>query len=143
MMKDQLQMDRTTISARDNNPLKWAPPHRIAVELLQEGDTSFLKGSEAFRASFGDLRRHGLGLAEGSRAAINYVLTELNPNRLEEQSKPQGLGFVSRNELAWKRYRQLHADLSLDAADDGGRISGALRAGYEACLDAHAQDDAA
>lgn len=143
MTKDYLQMDRTTISARDNNPLKWAPPHRIAVELLQEGETSFLKGSEAFRASFADLRRHGFGLVEGSRAAIDFVLAELAPERLED-AKAQPLAFLSRNDAAWKRYRQVHAELVLDAADDGGRINGALRAGYEAGIDPHAErDDAA
>jgi predicted component of type VI protein secretion system len=144
MMKNQLQLDRTTISARDNNPLKWAPPHSIAVELLQDDDTGFLKGSSAFRASFADLRRHGSGLIEGSKAAIQFVLAELDPARFEEGARSQPLAFMSRNDSAWKRYRQAHAELLEDAkGSDAGKVSQALRAGYEAFLDRDSEVDAA
>lgn len=145
VVKDLLQMDRTTVSARDNNPLKWAPPHRTAIELLQEGETGFLKGHEAFRASFADLRRHGAGLVHGSKSAIDFILAELHPDKLETTAKPQALAFISRNEAAWKRYRQVHAELLADARDvDGGKINHALRAGYEEHLATVAvQDDAA
>lgn len=143
MAKDQLQLDRTTISARDNNPLKWAPSHTIAIELLQDSDTGFLKGSSAIQASFSDLRRHGSGLVEGSKAAIQFVLAELDPARFEDSTKSQPLAFMSRNDAAWKRYRQAHAALSDDArAGDGGKVSHALRTGYEAYLDAILEGDA-
>lgn len=144
IVKDNLQIDRTTIAARDNNPLKWAPARRIAVEILQDGENSFLKGRDAFRASFADLRRHGEGLTEGSRAAIAFVLSELEPGRIEGSAKSQSLGFLGRGEAAWKRYLQAHAALAADAADEKGRISGALRAGYEASLRSQSdQEDAA
>jgi predicted component of type VI protein secretion system len=129
MLKDQYQMERTTISARDNNPLKWAPPERIAVELLQEGEGGFLKGAAAFKASFADLRRHGGGLMAGSRAAVRHVLEEIDPARLETDTKRQPLHFLSKFEAAWKHFRERHADLAGDAG--AGEIERAFRRGYE------------
>lgn len=132
MLKDQLHMDRTTISARENNPLKWAPSHQIAVELLQEGESGFLKGASAFRASFADLRLHGVGLLAGSQSAVAYVLQQLDPDELERGVKRQSLTLPWRHETLWKRYRDQHASL---VAEAGGNASGglerALRTGYE------------
>jgi predicted component of type VI protein secretion system len=136
-IKDQLQMQRTTISARDNNPLKWAPPAHVAVDLLREPDGGgFLKGAEAFKASFADLRRHGVGLVAGSDAAIHFVLGELDPAALESAAR-RGSPFASRAEAAWKLYCERHAVMSSSEGD--AAIEGAFREGYEhrlASLDA-------
>lgn len=131
-VKDQFQMDRTTISSRDNNPLKWAPPHRVAVELLQEDEGGFLKGAEAVRASFADLRRHGSCLVVGSKAAVRHILDQLDPATLEAQAKRQPFALVSKHEAAWKRYRDRHAELNAEStAAAPGSIERALRAGYQ------------
>jgi predicted component of type VI protein secretion system len=140
-LKDQYHMNRTTISARDNNPMKWAPAERIAVELLQEGEAGFLKGAEAFRASFADLRRHAGGLSAGSRAAVRYVLDELNPDRLEASTKRQPLHFISRFEAAWKQFRENHAALAGEAGAEA--VERAFRAGYEEQLRALDGEEAA
>jgi predicted component of type VI protein secretion system len=131
MLKDQLQMERTTISARDNNPLKWAPPHRIAVDLLQEGEGGFLKGAEAFRASFADLRRHGACMLAGSRAAVKHMLDELSPDAIETNVKRQPLYFVAKSEAAWKHFRERHAQLAAEARNTDSDIEHAFRSGYE------------
>lgn len=133
LAKDQLQIDRTTISARDNNPLKWASPESIAVELLQESEKGFLKGAEAFKASFADLRRHGDCLAAASRAAVDFVLEELDPDALESETKRLPLAFTSRHEAAWKKLRERYAGLR-SGIEGSQRIEGALRAGYQAHL---------
>lgn len=132
MLKTQYQMERTTIAARDNNPMKWAPPDRIAVELLQEGESGFLKGAAAFRASFADLRRHGAGMMAGSRAAISYVLDEVDPSQIEDGVKRQPLHFITRFEAAWKLFRGRHETLAGEAGATA--IERAFRAGYEAHL---------
>jgi predicted component of type VI protein secretion system len=143
-LRDSLQLERTTISARDNNPLKWAPAARVAVDLLREGDTGFLKGASAFRASFADLRRHGAGLLAGSRAAIRGVILELDPADIEAGVKRQPLGFTSRFETAWRQFQERHGALK-SAADSSasGRIERAFREGYAAHLDAVAAKEEA
>lgn len=132
--KDHLQVDRTTISARDNNPLKWAPPETIAIELLQEADKGFLKGADAFRASFSDLRLHSDGMAAAGKAAVTFVLWELDPSAVEADIRRQPLAFTSRADAMWRRYRDRHAELCNDA-DGPRRIERASRAGYQAHLD--------
>jgi predicted component of type VI protein secretion system len=132
-IKEQLEMQRTTISARDNNPLKWASPERVAVDLLQEPDGGgFLKGAAAFKACFSDLRRHGVGLMAGSDAAIRFVLGELDPTAIEllaRRSSP----FASKTEAAWKLYCERHAALSSSEGDT--TIERSFRDGYENRLD--------
>ncbi len=132
LLKSALNMNLTTISAKDNNPLKWAPPHRLAVDLLREEGGGFLTGAAAFHASFADLGRHTACMMAGSRAAVETVLTELNPRKLESEAKRQPLHFVSRYELAWRQFENLHEHLVRDSQEGGsGKIGGAFRDGYE------------
>lgn len=135
-LKDTLQLDRTTISARDNNPLKWASPERVAVDLLNEKHTGFLKGAEAMRASFEDLRRHNASVTAGSAAAVEYVLRELAPESLEgAQQKNQALGFLSRGDAQWKAYQARHRLLADDLAMAGaGQVGAASRQAYQRTL---------
>lgn len=132
-LKDTLQLDRTTISARENNPLKWAATERVAVDLLKERDTGFLKGAEAMRASFEDLRRHNASVMAGSSAAIGFVLSELSPEKIEAaQPKSQALGFLSRSDAHWKSFQQLHRLMADDLARGGaGQIGAASREAYQ------------
>lgn len=136
MLKNALQLERTTISARDNNPLKWASPQRVAVDLLREDERSgFLTGAAAFESSFADLRRHGACLLAGSRAAVQGVLDDLDPDKLDG-AKKQSLNF-SRYETAWKQFQARHAQLLADAGARGaGRVERLFREGYEAQLKA-------
>jgi type VI secretion system FHA domain protein len=135
-LKDTLKLDRTTISARDNNPLKWAPPSRIAVDMLKEGDTGFLRGADAFRASFEDLRRHNAAVLASSVAAVDFVLTELSPEALEASSqRPQTFGFLSRSDTLWKAYQARHKALAGENASSGvGKMGEVSRTAYQATL---------
>lgn len=126
-MKNQMQLDRTTISSRDNNPLKWASPDRVAVDLLRDDGSGFLKDADAFRASFADLRRHNAGVLAGADAAVRHVLEVLEPDAIEASVKRQPLHFLSRFEAAAKRLRDLHGQLVLDAA---GRGAGAVERAF-------------
>lgn len=135
-LRDTLQLDRTTISARENNPLKWSSPERVAVDLLREDETGFLKGAEALRASFDDLRRHNASVMAGSTAAVEFVLQELSPENLGAgQAKPQALGFLNRSEGALKALTARHKALTDDMLLTGsGRIGAASREAYQASL---------
>ncbi len=45
IVKSDLNMDRTTVSAKGDNPFKWAPTRRVAADLLRERQDGFLSGS--------------------------------------------------------------------------------------------------
>ncbi len=132
-LKDSLHLDRTTISARDNNPLKWSTPERVAVDLIKERETGFLKGADAMRASFEDLRRHNASLMAGSSAAVAFVLRELAPEAVEAVSqKPQALGFLSRGDAQWKAYQTRHKALTEDLLRGAsGQIGAVSREAYQ------------
>ena len=138
-LKDSLAMEQTSIGARDNNPLKWMKAEKVAVDLLKEGEGSFLKGAAAFAASFSDLRRHGACLLAGSRTAVRTVLEELDPGKLMAEVKRDPLTFTSKFEIAWRHFSERHAELASDEAGRGLRkIDRAFREGYEMQAGAYA-----
>jgi predicted component of type VI protein secretion system len=135
-LKDTLQIDRTTICGRDNNPLKWAGPEQVARDLLRESDAGFLNGSDAIREAFEDLRRHNASVLAGSTAALEYVLRELSPGTIETaQPRAQHLAFLPRGESNWKKYLARHQTLTAEFRLTGsGRIGHAARQAYQVAL---------
>ena len=75
--RGQYKLSRTTIGGANNNPFKWAPTQRLAIDLLLAGSGSFLSGPAALQASFRDIKRHLIatfaGLHGSLRAAIDSV----------------------------------------------------------------------
>jgi predicted component of type VI protein secretion system len=84
-LKTEYRMTRTTVHAEGNNPFKWAPPHRVAVDLLRARDDGFLSGPAAVKASFEDLKKHLLCILAGLRAALGATLDNLDPAGIEGQ----------------------------------------------------------
>jgi len=103
---------------------------------LREGETGFLKGAAAFKASFLDVRRHSACMAAASGEAVRAILAELSPRQFEAVAPRQPLGFLSRNEAAWRQFQMRHAELVAEAsAGKSDPVDRAFRAGYAA----HAQ----
>jgi type VI secretion system protein ImpI len=130
--KRDLHLDRTTIGALDNNPLKWAPPERVAADLLLEETTGFLKAADAFRASFNDLRAHHAGLRSSQEAAVQHILEQLDPDTVEAGLKRQPLGLGATSNQAWKSYRERYGRIAGKAdASPGEAFEDVQRAGYQ------------
>ena len=107
-LKNEFRMVRTTVRPENNNPFKWAPPRRVAVDLLRSNSDGFVDGPTAVRESFSDLKKHLLCLLSGMRASLAATLDALNPDRVEGQIKSGPLGLLSnRAAAAWQEYRQL------------------------------------
>lgn len=129
-LKSHLEMDRTTIGARDNNPFKWADPHRIAIDLLRSGGEPFLQADAAVKASFEDMKRHLICLMAGSRAAVAAAFEEISPVAIEHEAKSQSPLF--KGEAYWRTYIARHASALASAHEDAqGPITRAFRTGYE------------
>lgn len=130
-VKDEFRLDRTTVGAAGNNPFKWAPTQRVAIDLLCGRNEAFLSGPAALKASFEDLKKHLLCLMAGSRAAINATFDQLAPQRIEEQAKAP-LVVVGKAEACWRHYHKRHEELSLEArATPESAVNKAFKAGYE------------
>ncbi len=132
IVKGDLNMDRTTVGATGNNPFKWAPTRRVAIDLLRERQDGFLSGAPALKASFEDLKKHALCLMAGSRASVDHVLRTLAPELIENQVTGQGAVRFNKSESLWRAYQNAHTHLA-DEDPMGAQcsVNRAFKSGYE------------
>lgn len=136
-LKNEYRMSRTTVAPEGNNPFKWAPARRVAVDLLKGANEGFISGPAAVRDSFEDLKKHLLCLLAGMRASVAAALDALAPAAVEVQLKGQSFMIPSRRAAAaWTAYSRLHAAFR-QAADDNpdSQINRDFRAAYERQLE--------
>ncbi|MEO1658088.1 MAG: type VI secretion system-associated FHA domain protein TagH [Pseudomonadota bacterium] len=76
-VKEEYQVDRTQIGAKNNSPLKFLPAEQAAEQMLKEPMPGFLDGPAAFRDASVDIKRHQIGLMAGTRAALEALLGEV------------------------------------------------------------------
>lgn len=116
-VKAEYNLERTTVRAEGNNPFRWAPAQRVAIDLLRARDDGFLSGPGAVRVSFGDLKKHLLCVLSGARAAVSSALDQLSPETVENQVR--GRSFLpGRGGAAWSEYARLHAEFARSAQTD-------------------------
>jgi predicted component of type VI protein secretion system len=133
--KADLRLDRTTISACDNNPFKWAPTRRLGTDLLLGQEAGFLSGQEAIKASFEDIRRHMLGTLTGFGAAMRKLLDLISPAAIEGRVEGQNGFLKSRSALTWAEYERAHAALAARILGGSeGAVNEAFVAAYEQSL---------
>ena len=137
-VKNEYRMSRTTVGKEDNNPFKWAPPQRVAVDLLRAQGDGFLNGPAAATASFQDLKKHLLCMLAGLRAALASTLEALSPE--ETEAELAGRRFLlkgGRDAAAWNEYRRLYTRFRKEADDNpDSQINREFRAAYERQLQA-------
>ncbi|WP_374576199.1 type VI secretion system-associated FHA domain protein TagH [Phenylobacterium sp.] len=136
-LKTEYRMTRTTVRAEGNNPFKWAPAHRVAVDLLHARDDGFLSGPAAVKSSFEDLKKHLLCILAGLRAALGATLESLDPDLIEESLKGRAFVLQGRAAAAWGEYLKLYDEVRQQADNDpDSPVSRAFRAAYEQQLKA-------
>ena len=134
-VKTEYRMTRTTVHAQGNNPFKWAPAQRVAVDLLRPRRDGFLGGAAAVNDSFTDLKKHLLAMLAGFREAVSSTLAELEPQRAEARAESRGFSLKTRGQAAWEAYGALHAEFAAEAQGDAdGRVNRSFREGYEQSL---------
>jgi type VI secretion system protein ImpI/type VI secretion system protein len=133
-LKNEYRMLRTTVRPEGNNPFKWVPPQRIAVELLRGEGGGYLDGERALNEALRDIKAHILSMLSGMRNALNATFDALSPDAVERRIASRGyLLKAQRDSAAWTEYVMLAAQLKDEAEDSvDGLINRAFRAGYEA-----------
>ncbi len=76
------QMTRTTIGSADNNPFKWAPTQRLAIDLILGSSHGFLSGPAALQSSFRDIKRHLVATFAGLRGSLRAAIDHCDPAKL-------------------------------------------------------------
>lgn len=135
--KADAALDRTTIGAVDNNPLKWVPPARLAADLLTARADGFLTGAAALDAGFDDADQHLAATVAGYEAAIDTLLAALSPEALDADGGAGGFPLASRAGKRGATLARVHAAL-VDGRDQSG---GALRQSFQAAYRAASAED--
>jgi len=139
--KHELRAQVTVIQARNNNPLKFSPDARSALEqLLQPPLRGFLAGPAAMTDAMHDLLGHTIGTMAGTRAALEGVLDRFTPQQLEAKlagrSMLDSVLPMNRKAKLWELYLQHYDAIRNDAQEDFHSLFGrAFLAAYEQQLD--------
>ena len=102
--------DRTMVSKVDTNPIKHASTRQDLFKLMfpEQDTTGLIDPVDAVREVMEDLRVHDGAMQAGMRAALNFVLQQLDPATIGEQ-KSGLLGMFGGG--AMDAYKQKHKEL--------------------------------
>lgn len=137
----RFQLTRTTISGHDNNPFKWAPTQRLAIDLLLAGSSGFLSGPAALKASFRDVKRHLVATFAGLQGSLRAAIGSFEPATIDAAVTDRATLLKSRASLQMAQVAERHADLSRQISEAvPGSLDRAFAAAYDAADAAMARD---
>ncbi len=94
---------RTTISARDNNPLKFLSDPSEALHVMVARDRpGFMGAASSLQDGFADIKKHEFATYAAMQSALARVMDDLSPDRIEE--KVGSPTFGSKKSKAWDLY---------------------------------------
>ena len=128
--RGRYQLTRTTIGGADNNPFKWAPSRRLAIDLLLTSSTGFLSGPAALQASFRDLKRHLVATFAGLQGSLRAAVNRFDP---ENRDGGRASLLKSRAAVQMEEVATRHADL-VEQLD--GHVAGSLDRAFVKAYDA-------
>jgi len=140
-MKDELRVRGTTFKVAKNNPLKFSANVDDAFHnLLVKRNAAYLDPQTAFEDAFRDVRDHQTAILAAMRLAFESMLSQLDPNRLQEefdrQIKKGSILGVPAKLRYWDLYRDKYTDLAKDAEGAFRDLFGdAFAKAYEEQLD--------
>ena len=119
-VKVELRVRGTTFKVANNNPLKFSANVDDAFHnLLVKRNTAYLDPATAFEQAFADVRDHQAAFLSAMRVAFESMLSQLDPNSLQEefdrQIKKGSILGVPAKLRYWDMYRDRYADLAKDA----------------------------
>jgi predicted component of type VI protein secretion system len=141
--RGRYQLARTTISGADNNPFKWAPTQRLAIDLLLAESTGFMSGPAALKASFRDVKRHLVATFSGLQGSMRAAIGTFEPAVVDAAVADRATLLKSRASLQMAEVAERHADLTRQiVASVPGSLDRAFAVAYEAADSAMARDPA-
>ena len=112
--KNDLRLTMTTMRLANNNPLKFSPTAKAALELLLSAQEGLLPADKAMYAGFDDLHSHHMGLLAGARAAVRASLGKVAPPAVEARLDANGPVHFKRVSRLWSTYLRMHQALMDD-----------------------------
>jgi predicted component of type VI protein secretion system len=130
--RSRYDLGRTTIGGAGNNPFKWAPTQRLAIDLLLARSESFLVGAVALKASFRDIKRHLIASFAGLHGSLREAIATFDPATLDAAAARRASFLKGRAAAHVEEATARHADLARQI--DGGE-SGSLDRAFVAAYD--------
>jgi predicted component of type VI protein secretion system len=131
--RGQYKLSRTTIGGANNNPFKWAPSQRLAIDLLLAGSGSFLSGPTALQASFRDIKRHLIATFAGLHGSLRAAIDTFDPAAVDSAISGKGSLLTSKAALQAAEVAARHGSLTRQLDDgEGGSLERAFVAAYDA-----------
>lgn len=140
-MKDELRVRGTTFKVANNNPLKFSANVDDAFHnLLVKHNPAYLEPTAALEDAFRDVRDHQAAFLSAMRLAFESMLSQLDPNRLQDdfdrQIKKGSILGVPAKLRYWDLYRDKYSDFAKDAQGAFRSLFGdAFAKAYEEQLD--------
>jgi len=133
-LRNEYRMVHTAVRPEGNNPFKWVPPQRIAVELLRDEDHGYTTGERALNDALHEIKAHLLCMLAGMRAALAATFQALSPEEVEARVAARSyLLPMQRDAALWHEYVQMAGQVRSEADDSAdGLINRAFRQAYEA-----------
>ena len=127
--KMESRIERTMLSVRANNPLKFFPNADGALTQMLTGAMSgYMAPRDAVAGAFDDLRAHELAVVAGMRAALGAVLHRFDPAQIEARlAVPTVMDKVlsaNRKAKLWDRLVEVYGEIAREADDDLQRLYG-------------------
>lgn len=113
--KNHLRLPVTTMALAGNNPLKFSPTAKIAMDyLLNPPADGMMPPVKAMLSGFEDLHSHHMGLMAGARAAVLAVLDRISPSAVEATVDTAGPVRFRRVAHLWNTFTRMHRSLRED-----------------------------
>jgi predicted component of type VI protein secretion system len=134
-VRQQYQIARTTIGGAGNNPFKWGPTQRLALDLLLAEGHGFMSGPGALKASFSDIKKHLIATFRGLHASLRATVAEFDPVDIERQASHRTSLLQSRAAADLAEVARRHAELrrQIEGGADGTLNATFVRA-YDAAV---------
>ncbi|WP_076417995.1 type VI secretion system-associated FHA domain protein TagH [Colwellia sp. UCD-KL20] len=123
-LKNEFRVNQTTFQQKENNPLKFsASIDDVFQNLFLRKSTSFLPAHKAVTEAFNDTKKHDIALTAGALGEIKGILSQLDPNRIENRDSNDSVldnVLPGHKQLRyWKLYKTLHSDITNEISNQG------------------------
>lgn len=129
-VRGEYQLAQTIITSADNNPFKWAPTQRLAIDLLLASEASFLSGPDALNASFRDIKKHLVATFRGFQQSLTAAIDSFHPATIVSATQGQSSLLKGRATLCWEEACRRHAALAAELTGESGVLNDAFVAAY-------------
>lgn len=134
-VRQQYQIARTTIGGAGNNPFKWGPTQRLALDLLLAEGHGFMSGPGALKASFSDIKKHLIATFRGLHASLHTTVAHFDLVEIARQTSHRTSLLQSRAAADLAEVARRHADLRRQIEDGAeGTLNATFVRAYDAAV---------